>query len=617
MTSLKPRAGLSGAFEISADRTEIVGWVSYEEKRDASQVAVVLGTNLLTTLSITRPPTDPSASDRLRFSWRIPRLLRSSADELSVVDLFNCEALSKTQADTASRLSGLELEDEQDRERTWPNGLAGSLYPGFNELNASLVVEVGGSPSQTYFSLVDPPPQARSDDDAVLLVASAETTWSVHQPLPQTASGGEEVVLRFWLKTAQATSSFSHRQCDIFLTTWNGETFERLRRLRRGRMLRSFSFIDTALLLDADELALAAEKRLFVSVVAQQCSGLAVCVPEIAKPVAAGRFEDGRLEGAFENALELSRVLTVRPDVEPLSSAKPVVRPRSALASAPFTEVIIPVFNGGDTVLRCLRSIRENTDTPYGVLIVNDGSRDYTTIEIERLIADDPRFRMHTRDFNRGYTQSVNEGLKLSSADWVVILNSDTVVPSGWLRRLHRAAASRPDAGLVGALSNAATWQSLPEAKNPDGSWSTNDFVTHLNSKAVQARLDAVSERNYPETPLLNGFCTLISRRVFDEVGLLDEEAFPMGYGEETDLCLRAAAAGFKLLIADDCFVYHEKSVSFGAVARARLTRQGGLELKNKHPGVSIPALEHAMQRNPTVSRLRAQLRNLKSELQN
>jgi len=168
---------------------------------------------------------------------------------------------------------------------------------------------------------------------------------------------------------------------------------------------------------------------------------------------------------------------------------------------------------------------------------------------------------------------------------------------------------------MVGPLSNAATWQSLPAAKRPDGSWSTNEMIEPRHVAQVQALLDEASERAYPEFPVLNGFCTMISRRVFATVGLYDEDAFPMGYGEEVDLCLRARRAGFRLTLADDCFVYHHKSVSFGSVARTRLSRAGGLEMTNKHSGVIIPSLERMMQDNAPLGRLRARFSDLASEL--
>ena len=68
---------------------------------------------------------------------------------------------------------------------------------------------------------------------------------------------------------------------------------------------------------------------------------------------------------------------------------------------------------------------------------------------------------------------------------------------------------------------------------------------------------------------------------------------------------------GYALLVADDCFVYHRKSVTFGTKGRKPLTRAGSLELTNKHPGVSLPALEQMMQDDPVLARLRAGLSDL------
>jgi GT2 family glycosyltransferase len=257
----------------------------------------------------------------------------------------------------------------------------------------------------------------------------------------------------------------------------------------------------------------------------------------------------------------------------------------------------------------CLRALGESTPGPCRILVVDDGSRDGTAELLREAAAADPRIALHRRDANRGYTKSINEAVMLTAAEWVVMLNSDTLVTPGWLDRLHDAAAAGPGAAMAGPLSNAATWQSVPEVKRPDGSWSTNDAIRPADRHRLQALLDRFSERARPDFPILNGFCTLIARAVFDRVGLYDEDAFPSGYGEETDLCLRARRAGFRLVVADDCFVYHHKSASFGAVLRSRLTRAGGLELRNRHLGVTVPALEARMEASAPLARLRLRLR--------
>jgi GT2 family glycosyltransferase len=322
-------------------------------------------------------------------------------------------------------------------------------------------------------------------------------------------------------------------------------------------------------------------------------------------------MEDTRLETSFDALAEYIRAHGAAAEHSPL--LPPDTTPRAAAparpsrhAEHPFTQIILPIYNGGLIVRDCLRALHAAATGPYEVLIIDDGSRSYTTEMLRAEATSSESFVLHRRDNNRGYTKSINEGVMLTSAPWVVVLNSDTLVSKGWLDRLHHAARARPGTGMVGPLSNAATWQSIPSVKQQDMSWSTNDIIEPHDVERIQALLVTLSERAYPEYPVLNGFCTLISRAVFDRVGLYDEDAFPMGYGEETDLCLRARRAGFGLVVADDCFVFHHKSVSFGSENRSRLTRAGGLELTNKHVGINIAALEETMRSCKPLNRLRA-----------
>jgi len=114
-----------------------------------------------------------------------------------------------------------------------------------------------------------------------------------------------------------------------------------------------------------------------------------------------------------------------------------------------------------------------------------------------------------------------------------------------------------------------------------------------------------VSSRDYPKVPLLNGFCTLMKRSVFIELGGLNPTAFPTGYGEENDLCLRAAKAGAKLAVADDVYVYHVKSASFGNARREELTKNGNAALRKLHPEVDISALTTRFRDTPALVAIR------------
>ncbi|MEL6545982.1 MAG: glycosyltransferase [Myxococcota bacterium] len=108
-----------------------------------------------------------------------------------------------------------------------------------------------------------------------------------------------------------------------------------------------------------------------------------------------------------------------------------------------------------------------------------------------------------------------------------------------------------------------------------------------------------------PELTLLNGFCMLVRRAVFNAIGGFDEENFPHGYGEENDFCIRARNAGFLLSCTLDCFVFHEKSRSYGHEERNRLSERGGQALERKHGRLLIKHTVNCLEADPLLAEAR------------
>ncbi len=254
------------------------------------------------------------------------------------------------------------------------------------------------------------------------------------------------------------------------------------------------------------------------------------------------------------------------------------------------TDVIIPVCDALEHVQECVRSLVLHTGGAR-LIIVNDGSGETCSAWLRELASTTANVLLVEHRANHGYTRAANSGLRQSEAANLVLLNSDTVVTPGWLEGLLRCADSSPAIGLVGPLSNAASWQSVPQVTGSDGSFAVNAIPDGLSIEDMAALVRKGSHRRYPRTPFLNGFCTLIKRSVIDHVGLLDEASFPVGYGEENDYCLRAAGAGFELAIADDVYVYHAKSKSFGDERRGELSKLGQVALARKHGERKVQAL--------------------------
>ena len=288
----------------------------------------------------------------------------------------------------------------------------------------------------------------------------------------------------------------------------------------------------------------------------------------------------------------------------------PVPHSTSGTDFAPRVDIVIPVHNALADVRACLASVRGRCDGCHvRVIVVNDGSDARTTAWLDAFCRESSLELIHNAR-NLGYTRSVNVGLRVSTAPYVVTLNSDTIVTRGWLRGLLRCIHSAPGIGIVGPLSNAASWQNVPELRDESGGFAVNALAPGMTADTMAALVARVSRRAYPRTPFVNGFCFMIARPVIEAIGLMDEDSFPLGYGEENDYCIRAADAGFELAIADDTYVFHAKSRSFGHERRKQLSREGDEAIRRKHSrfGALVAQVRQAKEMDRIRDRVRAAL---------
>ena len=321
-------------------------------------------------------------------------------------------------------------------------------------------------------------------------------------------------------------------------------------------------------------------------------------------------FLIGKLRGLRNRARALLRL----PRKEaPASSVAPSAGPPRASTATPFEElkvdVVVCVHNALDDARTCLESLIANTRWPFTLFIVDDGSN-RETAEYLRDFAEEHDCQLLRNDQATGYTRAANRGLRASRADWVVLLNSDVIVPFGWLERMLEAGASNDRLGIVGPLSNAASYQSVPHRFDETGDWAVNQLPAGLGVNGMDDVVRRASARVWPRMPFLNGFCFMIRRALIDSIGLLDEESFPRGYGEENDYCLRARAEGFELAVVDDVYVYHSKSKSYSHERRRELTRTSRKAFDAKHGPEVIKQASEFMRHNPEMAKVRSRIRD-------
>lgn len=272
-------------------------------------------------------------------------------------------------------------------------------------------------------------------------------------------------------------------------------------------------------------------------------------------------------------------------------------------------DIIIPIYNALEDVKRCLKSVADNRGSYRGKnYIVNDASDRETTEFLRWFVANNSSFQLIEHEHNCGYTKTVNDGIRASTADYVVTLNSDTVVTKGWLQGLIRCIRSGKNIGIVGPLSNAASWQNVPKLLDENNQFAVNDIPSGFTPNDMAETIQKCSWREYPRVPFVNGFCFMISREVIAKIGLLDEDTFPTGYGEENDYCIRALNAGFELAIADDVYVYHAKSKSFGHEKRKIYSKNGMKNLKLKHGEDKVSSLARLIRDTKALNGIRERI---------
>lgn len=261
--------------------------------------------------------------------------------------------------------------------------------------------------------------------------------------------------------------------------------------------------------------------------------------------------------------------------IEPIH-CRPAVEARSA-----SVDVIICIHNALQDVRRCLESVVRNSTPPFKIILVDDGS-DEDAIAFLNEFSSSQECMLIRNDQARGYTFAANQGLRASTADFALLINSDTVVTPGWLDKMVACARSDPKIGMVGPLSNTASWQSIPKIES-NGDWADNPLPPGLTIDQMGDLVTQYSERIYPTMMFLNGFCLLIRRDLITKIGYFDEERFGVGYGEENDYCLRARKAGWKLALADDVYIYHAQSKSYSTERRKKLSELAAKTLVEKH----------------------------------
>lgn len=215
----------------------------------------------------------------------------------------------------------------------------------------------------------------------------------------------------------------------------------------------------------------------------------------------------------------------------------------SGPAGGPNVVVVILNWNGAADTAECLRSLQAQTYRSWAAVVVDNGSSDDS---VAVLRAGFPSVEIVASPRNLGFAGGCNVGIRRAlagSAEWVLLLNNDTVLDPRCLEELLDSSPALP-----GVLAPAIYYHDAPERLWSGGA--RQGWGLPFELKAEDLRRESVA------ADYVTGCAMLVHRRVFEEIGLLDERFFM--YYEDLDFCLRARRAGFGIVVKPRARLWHK-----------------------------------------------------------
>lgn len=218
---------------------------------------------------------------------------------------------------------------------------------------------------------------------------------------------------------------------------------------------------------------------------------------------------------------------------------------------------VVANWNGGEENLDCLRSLVAHGVDEEWIVFVDNGSTDGS---LERVAAAFPRAAVVRNATNLGFGEASNQGARLAlerGADAVFFVNNDVVLPAGTLAALVAELERDAATGIVGPR--------VLYRDDPTRVWAAGGMLTwreNLSTLVGHGARDAAEYRVTRDVDYVAGCALLATRACVAKVGLFDASYF--AYMEDVDLCLRAAAAGFRVRVVGAVSALHATSSATG-----------------------------------------------------
>lgn len=221
--------------------------------------------------------------------------------------------------------------------------------------------------------------------------------------------------------------------------------------------------------------------------------------------------------------------------------------------------IVLLNWNGKNDTLECLSSLKKLDYPHIDIILVDNGSKDDSVAAFQKAFPEIPLIQTFA---NLGFAGGNNGGILHAlrrGADFILLLNNDTIIDPSLITSFLKAAQSKPEGGIFGA--KILRYHEKETIDHIGGVW--NPRIAEFESLGRGLEKGTISEM--ANVDYVCG-CALFARKeVFEKVGMLESDFFLLW--EETDFCFRAKKAGFEIWTVPDALVWHKISASFSGKA--------------------------------------------------
>ncbi len=227
--------------------------------------------------------------------------------------------------------------------------------------------------------------------------------------------------------------------------------------------------------------------------------------------------------------------------------------------------IVIISYNVKEFLQQCILSLKKScTGVPHEIIVVDNNSVDGS----DKIIKDEfPDVRLIKNKDNKGFASACNQGLKIATGEYLLLLNPDTMIQEDTIPKMVKFFRQNPEAGAAGCkiLNADGTLQLACRRSFPTPSVAIPKTLG-LSTLFPKSKLFSKYNLTYEdpdkqiEVDALSGAFLMFRREVYNQIGGLDEDYFM--YGEDLDYCYRIKSNGWKIFYYPKTKIIHYKGES-------------------------------------------------------